>query len=46
MGHCIGCGAELLEVVESDTDTRYNGDGTVWECPECGAVLGVSEIGV
>lgn len=45
MGHCIACGEELVEVIESDTDAKYR-DATVWECPECGAVLGVSEFGV
>ena len=45
MGHCIGCGAEIIEVVESDTDAKFS-DANVWECPECGAVLGVSEYGV
>jgi predicted RNA-binding Zn-ribbon protein involved in translation (DUF1610 family) len=46
VGHCTDCGEDLLEVVESDTDARYNGDATVWECPSCGAVLGVTEVGV
>ncbi|MFC4358231.1 hypothetical protein ACFO0N_09755 [Halobium salinum] len=46
MGHCLGCGEELVEVVESDTDARFEGGTTVWECPHCGAVLGVSEVGV
>ncbi|WP_211313154.1 hypothetical protein [Halarchaeum salinum] len=45
MGHCIACGAELLEVVESDTAAKFS-DATVWECPECGAILGTSEYGV
>ncbi|QLG26935.1 hypothetical protein HUG10_04995 [Halorarum halophilum] len=46
MGRCPGCESEIREVVESDTDARYNGDATVWECPSCGAILGVSERGV
>jgi hypothetical protein len=40
-GHCITCGEELLEVVESDTDARFS-DATVWECPGWGR-LGVTE---
>jgi|GEM_PF-2564730 len=46
MGHCIACGEELIEVVESDTDAKFTGDATVWECPNCGGILGVSEVGV
>jgi uncharacterized Zn finger protein len=45
MGHCSECGQELLEVVESDTDAKFS-DATVWECSECGAILGVTEYGV
>ncbi len=45
MGHCIACGEDLIEVVESDTDAKFS-DATVWECSECGAILGVTEIGV
>jgi predicted RNA-binding Zn-ribbon protein involved in translation (DUF1610 family) len=45
MGHCIACGEELMEVVESETDAKYS-DATVWECPDCGGILGVTEIGV
>jgi uncharacterized Zn finger protein len=45
VGHCDACGAELREVVESDTDAKFS-DATVWECPKCGAVLGVTEYGV
>jgi uncharacterized protein with PIN domain len=46
MGHCTDCGAELVEVVESDTAVKFEPDATVWECSECGAILGVTEIGV
>ena len=46
MGSCPGCDTEIREVVESDTDARYTGGATVWECPNCGAILGVSELGV
>lgn len=46
MGHCPHCETELMEVVESDTDARYEGGATVWECSECGAILGVSEVGI
>jgi hypothetical protein len=45
MGHCLACGEELLEVVESDTDAKFS-DATVWECPGCVGVLGVPEYGV
>jgi uncharacterized protein with PIN domain len=45
MGHCPSCGDRIREVVESDTDARYS-DATVWECESCGAVLGVTKIGV
>lgn len=45
MGHCPSCGDRIREVVESDTDARYS-DATVWECESCGAVLGVTEVGV
>lgn len=45
MGHCPSCGEQIREVVESDTDVRYS-DAKVWECESCGAVLGVTEIGV
>lgn len=45
MGHCLGCGTEIVEVVESDTDAKFS-DATPWECPECGAILGVTEYGV
>jgi uncharacterized protein with PIN domain len=45
MGHCIACGEELVEVVESDTDAKFS-DATVWECDACGAILGVTEYGV
>lgn len=45
MGHCPSCGEQIREVVESDTDARYS-DAEVWECESCGAVLGVSRIGV
>jgi uncharacterized protein with PIN domain len=45
MGHCPSCGDQIREVVESDTDTRYS-DAKVWECESCGAVLGVTAVGV
>ncbi|WP_162991439.1 hypothetical protein [Halostella salina] len=45
MGHCTDCGEELVEVVESDTDAKFS-DATVWECRNCGAILGVTEYGV
>jgi uncharacterized Zn finger protein len=45
MGHCIACGEELVEVVESDTDAKFS-DAAVWECDACGAILGVTEYGV
>ncbi|MFC5366564.1 hypothetical protein [Salinirubrum litoreum] len=45
MGHCPSCGDQIREVVESDTDARYS-DANVWECESCGAVLGVTQIGV
>ncbi|QZP38084.1 hypothetical protein [Halobaculum magnesiiphilum] len=46
MGHCPHCDTDIREVVESETDARFTGDATVWECAACGAILGVSEIGV
>lgn len=45
MGHCTDCGEEIREVVESDTDARFS-DAKVWECPNCGGILGVTQIGV
>ncbi|WP_198665636.1 hypothetical protein [Haloprofundus halophilus] len=45
MGHCPHCETEQRELVESDTDLRFS-DGTVWECSSCGAILGVSRVGV
>jgi hypothetical protein len=38
-GHCLACGEDLVEVVESDTDATF-GDATVGECPDCGGILG------
>ncbi|ESP88250.1 hypothetical protein [Candidatus Halobonum tyrrellensis] len=46
MGHCPHCETELREVVASDTDARYESEVGVWECPACGAVLGVERRGV
>ncbi|SHH58701.1 hypothetical protein [Halobaculum gomorrense] len=46
MGHCPHCGTEIRELVESDTDARYAGGVTVWECVDCGAILGTSGVGV
>ena len=40
MGHCPDCGRDLESVVLSDTDVV---SGVVYECPECGAILGVSD---
>lgn len=40
MGHCVDCGEELDSVVLSETDVV---SGVVYECPECGAILGVSD---
>jgi predicted RNA-binding Zn-ribbon protein involved in translation (DUF1610 family) len=34
-----------MEVEESDTDAKFS-DATVWQCPNCGAILGVTEYGV
>jgi hypothetical protein len=34
-----------MEVIESDTAAKFS-DATVWECSECGAILGVTEYGV
>jgi uncharacterized protein with PIN domain len=45
MGHCLACGEELREVIKSDTAAKLS-DAKVWECPECGAILGVTEYGV
>lgn len=45
MGNCTNCGELLIEVVESDTDAKFS-DATVWECPNCGGILGVTEVGV
>jgi uncharacterized Zn finger protein len=46
MGTCPHCESESREVVESDTGARYTGDATVWECAACGAILGITEVGV
>ncbi len=46
MGHCPHCDTDLRELVESDTDARYAGGVTVWECASCGAILGTSGVGV
>lgn len=40
MGHCSDCGEELASVAVSDTEVA---SGVVYECPECGAILGVSD---
>ena len=45
MGHCNGCGEELIEVAESDTDAKFS-DSTVWECQKCETIIGVTEYGV
>ncbi len=45
MGHCIVCGEDLIEVVESDTDAKFS-TVIVRECSECGVILGVTKIGV
>jgi hypothetical protein len=35
MGHCIACGEDLIEVVESDTDAEHS-DATVLGVPSAG----------
>lgn len=47
MGHCPECGKDIAELVQSYMGTTMvNGaeaDVFVWECPECGAILGTSD---
>ncbi|WP_190303839.1 hypothetical protein [Haladaptatus sp. R4] len=45
MGHCIACGEDLTEVVESNTNAKFS-TVTVQECSECGAILGVTKVGM
>lgn len=40
MGRCIDCGEELESVVVSETEVA---SGVVYECPDCGVILGVSD---
>lgn len=40
MGHCPDCGREVEEVAVSETQVT---SGVVYECPKCGAILGVSD---
>ncbi|MFA9517425.1 hypothetical protein ACERIT_09445 [Halopenitus sp. H-Gu1] len=40
MGHCPDCGRDIDELVSSETNIS---SGIVYECPECEAILGVSD---
>lgn len=40
MGHCPDCGQEVDELVVSETDVV---SGLVHECPNCNAIMGVSD---
>jgi DNA-directed RNA polymerase subunit RPC12/RpoP len=40
MGHCIDCGADVEELVVSETQII---SGIVYECPKCGAIAGVAD---
>jgi DNA-directed RNA polymerase subunit RPC12/RpoP len=40
MGHCLDCGADLDELVVSETRIA---SGIVYECPSCGAIAGVAD---
>lgn len=40
MGHCPYCEEPLESVAVSDTEVT---SGVVYECGECGAILGVSD---
>ena len=40
MGHCSDCGAEIDELAVSKTAVP---SGIVYECPECGAIIGVAD---
>lgn len=40
MGHCLDCGEEIDELGVSETEIT---SGVVYECPNCGAILGVSD---
>lgn len=46
MAHCPDCGEPVERVVPSEAETtRAIRGATVWECPHCGAILGVSGSG-
>jgi predicted RNA-binding Zn-ribbon protein involved in translation (DUF1610 family) len=40
MGHCVDCGDEVDELLVSETQVA---SGVVYECPNCGAIAGVSD---
>jgi len=40
MGHCPDCGVEVDELAVSETRIA---SGIVYECPDCGAIVGVSD---
>lgn len=40
MGKCPYCSTELESVAVSETEVA---SGVVYECPDCGAILGVSD---
>ncbi|WP_458187463.1 hypothetical protein [Haladaptatus sp. NG-WS-4] len=44
MSHCPDCGKAVDELVKSDASAGafLRAKKTVWDCPHCGAILGVS----
>ncbi|WP_440007500.1 hypothetical protein [Halomicrococcus sp. SG-WS-1] len=46
MSHCPDCGEDVTELTKSRVAADHTfSAATVWECPHCGAVLGVSDNG-
>lgn len=43
MSHCPDCGEEVEKLVKSDASAGgFLSSRNVWDCPHCGAILGVS----
>ncbi|WP_169794672.1 hypothetical protein [Haloprofundus marisrubri] len=46
MGWCPHCETELNNLQRSETTAQHIvSAAAVWECPECGVILGVSDSG-
>ncbi|MCO8242892.1 MULTISPECIES: phage terminase large subunit family protein [unclassified Haladaptatus] len=46
MSHCPDCGDEIENLAKGNATARHTfSAATVWECPHCGVILGVSDNG-